>query len=208
VEYWHNLIIEKSWQVLKNLHKLRYDFILIGGWAVWLYTKALKSKDIDLICDFDALSKLKEDYDIFKNTRLRKYEAKIEDVDVDIYLPYFSNPGLKAEEIAQYVKSREGFKVPRPEILLIIKQKAFQERVGTPRGEKDKLDIISLLLTDLDFDFYRKLLKKYKLNGLRRDLIELLKNTTEVKELNLNPQKFAKIKKEIFSKLAGRNIDE
>lgn len=200
MQYWHNLIVEKSWQILKELQR-KFKFILIGGWAVWLYTKNLKSKDIDLICDFEELSKFKEKYEVFKNNRLKKYETKIEDVDVDIYLPYFSNPGIKAEEMVQFVESREGFKVPRPEILLILKQKAYKERVGSPRGEKDKLDIISLLLLDLDFNFYKKILKKYKLNGLKKDLIELLKNTSEVKEFNLNRQKMAKIKKGVFNQL-------
>lgn len=38
--FYHNLITQKSWEVLKKL-KAKYDFILIGGWAVFLYTKSL-----------------------------------------------------------------------------------------------------------------------------------------------------------------------
>ena len=46
--YYHDLITEKSWQILQEL-KRRHTFILIGGWAVYLYTKQLKSKDVDVI---------------------------------------------------------------------------------------------------------------------------------------------------------------
>lgn len=46
--YYHDLITGTSWRELKQLR--RYcNFVLIGGWAAWLYTKALKSKDIDII---------------------------------------------------------------------------------------------------------------------------------------------------------------
>ena len=43
MDYWHNLIVEKSWNVLQQL-KGKFDFILIGGWASYFWTKASKSK--------------------------------------------------------------------------------------------------------------------------------------------------------------------
>ncbi len=46
--YYHDLITEKSWRILQEL-KRQYQFILIGGWAVYLHASALKSKDIDII---------------------------------------------------------------------------------------------------------------------------------------------------------------
>jgi len=52
--YYHDLIAQKSWQLLQSLGK-KFDFVLIGGWAVFLYTGALKSKDIDLILDYPQL---------------------------------------------------------------------------------------------------------------------------------------------------------
>ena len=45
-EFYQDLITQKSFEALQNL-KREFDFILIGGWAVFLYTKDLKSKDID-----------------------------------------------------------------------------------------------------------------------------------------------------------------
>jgi len=37
----------------------KYRFVLIGGWAVYLYSKALKSRDIDIVIDFETLAKMK-----------------------------------------------------------------------------------------------------------------------------------------------------
>lgn len=62
-DYYNDLITEKSWQTLQNLIK-QIDFVLIGGWAVYLYTKSLKSKDIDIIVSYDSLSKLKSQKDM------------------------------------------------------------------------------------------------------------------------------------------------
>ncbi len=52
-------IAEESWRLLLELRR-RYAFTLIGGWAVWLYTKSLKSKDIDIIVDYEGLDRLRE----------------------------------------------------------------------------------------------------------------------------------------------------
>lgn len=202
IQYWHNLITEKSFELLKEL-KRKYRFILIGGWAVFLYTRALKSKDIDIVLDYEELSKLKNDFEIFKNERLRKYEAKTEGTDIDIYLPYFSNPGLPAEEIEKFAVSKEAFLVPVPELLLILKQKVFSERKNSPKGEKDKLDIFSLLsLENFDFKKYKKILKKYKIENLILELKELLAQTFEVKELGISRHKMAKLKQQVLKNLA------
>jgi len=53
-EFWHNLITEKSFHLLQEFKK-DFDFVLIGGWAVYLYTDSLKSKDIDIIVDLETL---------------------------------------------------------------------------------------------------------------------------------------------------------
>jgi len=79
--FYHNLITDKSWKMLILLRK-SYDFILIGGWAVYLYTKVLKSKDIDIVVGFDELERLKHDFEVSKNVRLKKYEARAEEIEI------------------------------------------------------------------------------------------------------------------------------
>ena len=54
MNYYRDIITDQSWNTLKELSKT-VDCILIGGWAVWIYTKQLKSKDIDIIVSFDVL---------------------------------------------------------------------------------------------------------------------------------------------------------
>jgi len=56
-------------------------------------------------------------------------------------------------------------------------------------------------LPEFDWDGYKKLIAKFNFNGLHLLFLDLLKKTTSVKELNLNEQKFARIKKEILGKI-------
>jgi hypothetical protein len=201
MQFWHDLVTKKSFDLLKELQK-KFDFVLIGGWAVFLHTKNLKSKDLDLVCDYDVLAEFREKFEVFKNDRLKKYEAKINEIDVDIYVPFYSNPGIPTEEIKNYTTSLEGFKIPKIEVLLILKQKAYQSRKASPKGQKDKVDMIALLqLENFDFSFYKKILRKYKREDFKKDLIDILNTTYEVKELNLNRQKLAKFKKKVLGKL-------
>jgi hypothetical protein len=61
--------------------------------------------------------------------------------------------------------------MPKPEILLILKQFVFGQRQGSPKGEKDRLDILSLLKSgEIDWDFYRALLEKYGLGEFKGQL--------------------------------------
>ena len=161
MEFYHDLITEKSWKILQDLRK-SFNFILIGGWAIFLYSQALKSKDIDIIIDYDELDKIRKDFQLFKNERLKKYEIKIEEVDVDIYLPHFSELGFPIEEIKNYCQSIEGFSAPTAEVLLVMKVFAFGERKGTVKGRKDLIDIFSLLKEEkINWRKYKELVEKY-----------------------------------------------
>ncbi len=143
MQYYHGLIIEKSFKFLQQLKK-RYKFILIGGWAVFLYSRSLKSKDIDIIIDYSELGKMKEEYDVSKNDRLKKYEIKTGEFDIDIYLPNYSELGVNLEELQKRTIIKEGFNIPPPEILFLLKLFAWPERQGSAKGKKDELDIFSL----------------------------------------------------------------
>jgi len=199
--FYHDLITEKSFKILQDLRR-EFNFILIGGWAVYLYTKALKSKDIDIILDYEELDKIRQKISISKNERLKKYEAKIDEVDIDIYLPYFSNIGMPVEEIKNYCQSLEGFLVPIPEILLILKVYTYKEREGTTKGKKDLIDIFSLLKEEkINWKTYRELIKKYKFRKLDQDLKEIISSQSAIPELNLLNHKIAKLKRKVLSEL-------
>ena len=198
--YYQNFITDKSFEILKRLKK-DFDFVLIGGWAVYFYTQALKSKDIDLIVDYSQLDKFKKIFDLRKNERLKKYEIKLEEVDIDIYLPYYSYLGLPVEEISKFTIVKEGFKLPKKEILLLTKLYAFSQRKESIKGEKDKIDIFSLLfLPNFDFEKLNFYLKNYRLLNSKEILLRLLKETKNIKELRLNQFLFSRKKREIEEK--------
>lgn len=96
MNFYHDLITQKSWRALQKLRQ-NYNFILIGGWAVFLYTHALKSKDIDLAMEHQDLEKLRAGFSTAKNDRLKKYETRYDEVEIDIYVPFYSNPWLPAD---------------------------------------------------------------------------------------------------------------
>lgn len=201
MDYYHNLVTDKSWKLLQALRKT-HDFILIGGWAVFLYTMALKSKDIDLVVEYEELERLKKEFEASKNDRLKKYEAKSQEIEIDIYVPYYSNPGIPAEELKEYLASVEGFKTVKPEVLAILKQKALSQRMGTPKGRKDLIDLVSLfILADFDFSELRSISKSFGLEDLALSSKRILEKTFELPEVGLNPHQMAKVKKAILSKI-------
>lgn len=201
MDFYNDLITKKSWQTLQLLKK-DLDFVLIGGWAIYLYAKTLKSKDIDLIIDYDQLNKLKDRYRLTKNERLRKYEARNEEIQIDIYLPFYSNLGVPVEEITKEINQKQTFTLPKPEMLLILKQYAYQQRKLSVKGQKDAIDIISVLAkTEINWEFYQKLLVKFKLQNYSVELKDLLGTKTHLFQLNLNQHAYARLKKKILPNL-------
>lgn len=199
MNYYHNLVVEKSWQELQALQKT-VEFILIGGWAIYLYTRALKSKDIDIIVDFDQLAKLEKHYGLNKNSRLKKYEARKDEVQIDIYLPYYSQIGIPVEELIPHTASLEGFTVLKPDYLLALKIYTLSRRGRTPKGRKDFIDSISLLNSNIiSWDQFQKIIVRYKLAKTLNNFIDYLKEHFEIPELRLNKHHFAKLKKNLLT---------
>ncbi|MBI4837442.1 MAG: hypothetical protein HY813_03520 [Candidatus Portnoybacteria bacterium] len=201
MQFYHDIVTEKSFRFLQDLRR-KYKFVLIGGWAVFLYSHSLKSKDVDIIVDYEELASLKESYDVFKNDRLKKYEIKTGEFDIDIYVPLYSQIGIEPEEIKKEAVNKEGFFVPRLETLFVLKLYAWRERQGSLKGGKDELDIFSLAaLPEFDWPRYSELIKKYKFESLNGDFLKFIKRTTRVSELEINEQRMAKLKKKIFDSM-------
>ncbi|PIV09104.1 hypothetical protein COS51_04760, partial [Candidatus Roizmanbacteria bacterium CG03_land_8_20_14_0_80_36_21] len=149
------------------------------------------------------LDKIKKNFQLIKNDRLRKYEIKKEGIDINIYLPYFSDLGLPVEKLIKHQDRNQGFTILKKEVLLVTKLKAYQGRGVTIKGVKDKIDIISLvLLPDFDFDFWRNFIKKERISVYSELIDKILLEIKEVPELNLNQHAFAKKKKEIIKKFS------
>lgn len=193
MDYYRDTVTDESWKLLTALAGV-FSFTLIGGWAVWLHTRALKSKDIDIIIDLPTLGNLRESFDVTKNNRLRKYEIIQGPVQVDIYAPHWSDLGIPFETINANLTTIQGFHVPKSEILLCLKQIAYTSRVGSAKGKKDLLDMVSLLsLPHFSCELYHTLAPKTIL-----PLVDILRPLVDIPELSMNRHTFARLKKKWF----------
>jgi hypothetical protein len=199
-EFWNSYLTEKSFEILQKFNK-KYNFIVIGGWATYLLTKQQKSKDIDIIVDLKELQKLKQEK-LIKNDRLKKYEIKIDEIDIDIYVSYFSELALPVNDLKKYSLKIQGFNVLSPEALLILKQGAEIDRRNSIKGEKDRIDILSLLFfSEIDFNKYKKILSFYKLDSYCDELINLVLEFQDYNVFTFTPNEFKLKKKELLSRL-------
>jgi hypothetical protein len=195
---WRDETTEKSWQVLNELRNL-VDFVLIGGWAVYLWTKKLKSRDIDLCINQENFYKLQQEllqrnHALKRNIRLMKFEAVIDTVEVDIYTPFISKLIVPCLDIINnnLYSSIELFKVAQPEALLLLKAQAAQQRWHSEKGVKDRVDIISLIKSsDIKKDTLTQMLEKYDQKDKLRNTIKrtISESRTEYKLLNLTYEK-------------------
>jgi len=195
---WREETIEKSWQVLQQLRSLA-DFVLIGGWAVYLWTRKLKSRDIDLCINQENFYKLQSEllqrnYALKRNIRLMKFEAIIGDVEVDIYTPFISKLAVPCLDIfnKKLYSSIERFKVAPPETLLLLKAQAAQQRWHAEKGVKDRIDIISLLkYTDIKHSTLNQMLQNYDKQNTLRNTIKrtITESRAEYKYLGLTYEK-------------------
>ncbi len=203
MEFWSDLITRKSWDVLLKLKEMPVDFILIGGWAAFLWTRLHKSKDIDIVLEnHEALAYFKQHFDLKKNTRLKNYEITIEEVDVDIYVPYFSELSLPVEEIIKHKTVIENIAVAAPEALLILKQGAEKDRSDSIKGRKDQVDILTLVLNvGIDWKKYHQLLKQHNLEHYLDRLKGIITHFQDIKYLELNPRQFKLKKVDVLEKL-------
>ncbi len=201
-EFWNSDLTEKSWEILCEL-KRKYKFIVIGGWATYLLSKQQKSKDIDIVVDINELQKLKKE-NLSKNDKLKKYEIKTSGIDIDIYADYYSKLTIPSEDLKNFTLNIEGFNVVIPEALLILKQGAELDRGNSLKGQKDKLDIIAILLfCDFNFKEYKRIITKYSLDNYIERLMFILRNFNDYSFFNLTPKEFKSKKIELLNKIKG-----
>lgn len=207
MELWNDIITEKSQNLLFELKKIS-DFVLIGGWAVWLYTHSAKSKDIDIFIDFNNFFRLQKFF-IEKgisadlNHKLNKYEIKLEKIDIDIYTPHHCSLIIPCKDVFQnrWSKSIDGFKTIIPEVLLILKINAEENRHATIKGFKDRIDILSLLhKTQINKELLNSLAKQYNvdLNRLKEIIARSNKEYSYFYPEAENLKRLKELKKELI----------
>lgn len=203
MDYYHNQVTEKSWKELQNLRRM-FDFTLIGGWATYLYAQTLKSKDIDIIIDYDKLEVLAKLYVVSKNDRLKKYQAVRDEVEIDIYLPHFSKIGIPVEDLMDKTRTVEGFRVLDPDYLCALKLYTLGERGRTPKGRKDFLDVLSLFhARAVDGSRVRKIIETYAWDQAMARFEEFLSESRSAPELDLTVHSYANLKRTIAGQLSA-----
>jgi hypothetical protein len=202
-EFWSELVTKASWEKLLEISK-RFDFIVIGGWAAYLWTKAHKSKDIDIVVDYPELDALRSEFDITKNERLRKYEIRQEGFDIDVYLGHWSRLAVPVAALSGHTAKVEGIRTIIPELLVILKQGAEIDRRGSIKGKKDQIDILTLLIySDFKLRKYRALLKAFNLGHFEPELRRVAQSfdERELAYLGMDHQQFVKWKRKFLEDL-------
>ena len=155
-----NLYEDDNGVVRALVDRLGHDLepsILIGGWATFVRVGGEISLDIDLITSQDSRHKLEQlmtDLSPTNNHQGRKLRATIDEVHLDIYLPFESELGntlrLKVEVLAQYPDelSFEKWTLLRLEAHIATKMAALLDRHFSEKGQKDAREILSLLKLD------------------------------------------------------------
>jgi len=210
MELWNDIITEKSQKLLFELKDIM-NFVLIGGWAVWLYAPSVKSKDIDIYINFDDFFKLQKDLAdkgiyIGLNQKLNKYEIKMDEIDIDIYTPHHCDLIVPCKDVfnEKLFKKVDRFNVIIPEALLILKINAEEKRHEAIKGFKDRIDILSILYkVDLNKKLLNELAKKYNvnLNRLKEIITKSYKEYSYFFSEAENLRKLKELKKELLKKM-------
>ena len=152
-----NLYEDENGVIRALVDRLGHDLepsILIGGWATFVRVGGEISLDIDLITSQESRHKLEQlttDLSPSNNHQGRKLRATIDDVHLDIYLPYESQLGgklrLKVEVLAEYPDelSFEKWTLLRLEAHIATKMAALLDRHFSEKGQKDAREILALL---------------------------------------------------------------
>ena len=152
-----NLYEDDSGVIRALVDRLGHDLepsILIGGWATFVRVGGEISLDIDLITSQESRHKLEQlmtDLSPSNNHQGRKLRATIDNVHLDIYLPYESQLGgklrLKVEVLAEYTDELSFAKwtLLRLEAHIATKMAALLDRHFSEKGQKDAREILALL---------------------------------------------------------------
>ena len=155
-----NLYEDESGVIRALVDRLGHDLepsILIGGWATFVRVGGEISLDIELITSQESRHKLEQlmtDLSPSNNHQGRKLRATIDDVHLDIYLPYESQLGgklrLKVEVLAEYPDelSFEKWTLLRLEAHIATKMAALLDRHFSEKGQKGAREILALLKLD------------------------------------------------------------
>lgn len=160
--------------------------VLFGGWATYLRTGVAKSHDIDVIVDHPTLDRLRSKHALSESRHIggKKFELKVEGVEVDVYPVYQSRLGrelqLPVEALIGWSERIGQVRVLTTEAQFAAKMAALLDRPVTLPGEKDRQEMWALLNTGsgLDFKIVASLLRQA--GKTQRQQVALLTTTFDL----------------------------
>ncbi len=134
--------------------------ILIGGLAIFLHflnhnklplqepekVSFRKIKDIDFIVDYEILDKLKKNYTVFHNRKMKMYELLLDDTKLNAF-GAFDNMLNLSLQFQKNAVELFGIKVASIPDLILMKEQTVKDR---PNSTKNKADL----------DLLKKMIKK------------------------------------------------
>lgn len=146
-------------QVMRRFVREYPTAVLFGGWATYLRTGVAKSHDIDVIVDHPTLDRLRSKHALSESRHIsgKKFELKVEGVEVDVYPVSQSRLGrelqLPVEALIGWSERIGQVRVLTAEAQFAAKMAALLDRPVTLPGEKDRQEMWALLNTGSGLDF-------------------------------------------------------
>ncbi len=142
----------RSREVLDEVLAVVPNAILIGGWASWTRTGGAMSHDIDLIVGYPEMAEIREHVTDLSQSRHVggvKWRASWDGIHLDLYLPHQSLLGarlrLRVEHLARHTDTIDGRRLLSVGAHIATKWAAMLDRPRSPRGDKDRAELLSLL---------------------------------------------------------------
>jgi len=156
-EFYPPEFTERSRAVLDHIHEAVPDAVLIGGWATWVRTGGAMSHDIDLIVtrpQLAVITGLAEDLSESRHLAGRKWRGTLDEVHLDLYVPYESRLGqhlqLRVERLVHRQELVDNWVVLDLPGQVATKLAGLLDRPDSMPGEKDRQELMALLLEGVD----------------------------------------------------------
>lgn len=110
------------------------------------------SHDVDAYVNLIDMGVLREIQVVTPNKRLKKMQADINGIDIDLYVERQHGLCVPYSDLYAHATNYAGLRAANPGHLLALKMDAMNDRGTSPKGEKDKRDIIRLVLVSSQED--------------------------------------------------------
>lgn len=149
---------DAGWEnIQKGLREFAARFpeglVVIGGVAVYLHAEKARderlleiSHDADYYLSLSDYADLRDLEEVVSNKRLSKHQVTKYGVEFDIYVERRHLLRIPYDDVARHSEVIGGIRCAALEHLLLLKLDAARDRQGSAKGDKDRRDVIRILL--------------------------------------------------------------